>query len=160
MMENVVTRKHGGMPAWALLGVTLKDRKPVFYWPYTSDVDGERFLTRFIVFRTNLLSMDITRIHSADDKRMYPHDHSRSFTSFKFGSYDEWAYNDPNDLANRTFRQHRRFSCHILRHTQAHTITRVSPKLVTIMFLGPKKQKSNYWTPLGKRSIGMKVDQT
>ncbi len=159
-VTNKVERKAGGMPEWALLGIGRNhEGKLTFYWPYTSDVDGERFLTRFIVLRTPLVSMDITRIHSDDTKRPYPHDHSRSFVSWKFGSYDEFVYYNPNDLRERRFRSHRRFSFHLLRYDQAHSITHVSPGLVTMLFLWRKRQKSNYWTPNGKQTIGMGVDQ-
>ena len=158
-VKNKVTRTKGGMPGWAILGVGRADGKWVTYWPYKSEIDGKRFLTRFILFRSPLFSIDITRIHMSDDQRAYPHDHSRSFASFKFGSYEEWVYYEPEDLTQRRFRKHSKFSTHLLRFNQAHSITRVSPGLVTILFLGPRHQKSNYWTPTGFQSIGMKVDQ-
>jgi hypothetical protein len=155
-----VVRTHGGMPDWCLLGIGTNDGKLALYWPYTSEINGERFLTRFIVVRNPWFSVDITRISMPDDdKRMWPHDHSRTFWSWKFGSYDEWVYSDPSDLSKRKLRRHPKFSLHRLRHTEAHSITRVSPGLVTVLFLGRKRQKSSYWTPKGKRSIGMKVDQ-
>jgi hypothetical protein len=146
-VTNKVERKYGGMPEYALAR---------WYW---SDIDGQRFLTRFILFRTPLVSVDVTRIHRADDQRPYPHDHSRSFASLKFGSYEEDVFYDAGDLTSRRHRRHRRFSVHLLRYTQAHSITRVSPHLVTVLFLGPKRQPSNYWTPDGKQTIGMAVDQ-
>ncbi len=146
-VTNKVERKFGGMPNYALLT------------PYWSRIDGQPFLSRFIVFRTPLVSVSVTRIHTADDQRPYPHDHSRSFVSFKFGSYEEDVFYDPADLTARRHRTHRRFSFHQLRYTQAHSITKVSPRLVTVMFSGPKRQKSNYWTPDGKQTIGMAVDQ-
>jgi hypothetical protein len=156
---NKVTRKHGGMPDWALLGIGLQDRRPVLYWPYWSNVDGERFLTRFIIIFTPLGGIHVTRVHTADNARLYPHDHSRSFISFKLGWYNEWVYYNPQDLSQRRLRTHGRFSFHLMRYNMAHSITQVSPKLVTVLFLGRKKQKSNYWTALGKRTIGMKIDQ-
>ena len=158
-VTKTVTRKHGGMPNWGFLGVGIKDRRPVLYWPYWSDIDGERFLTRFIALRTPLVSMDVTRIHKDDSSRAFPHDHSRSFVSWVFGGYHEWVHYNPSDLAQRRFRRHRRFSMHLLRYTQAHSITWASPKLVTVTFLGPRKQASNYWTKLGKQTIGMGIDQ-
>ncbi len=146
-VTNVVTRKDGGMPEYA------------FCYKYWSNIDGQRFLSRFILFRTPWASVDITRIHMADDRRAWPHDHSRSFVSLKLlGSYDEDVFYDPEDLTSRRHRRHGWLSCHLMRYTMAHSITRVSPLLVTVLFLGPKRQKSNYWTPEGKQTIGMKVD--
>ena len=157
---NTVTRKHGGMPSWAVLGVGRNhEGRLVRYWPYTSDIDGERFLTRFIVFRTPLAGCEVTRIHVDDTSRPDPHDHSRTFGSWKFGWYSEWVFADRNDLSVKRHIRHRRFGIHLLRHTEAHTITEVSPRLVTVLFLGPHRQKSNYWTPAGLQTIGMGVDQ-
>lgn len=159
-VTNTVTRKHGGMPNWAVLGVGVDhEGKLKVWWPYTSDIDGERFLTRFIFFRTPLASADITRIHMDDTDRPYAHDHSRTFWSLKFGWYSEWVHSDPENLDRKKHIRHRRFGIHRLRYTQAHTITEVSPRLVTVLFLGPHRQASNYWTPAGKQSIGMGVDQ-
>src|SRR5277367_5415915 len=58
-----VERKGGGMPEWA-----------AFRW-YWTVVEGERFLTRFILLRTPLGGVDISRIHRDDTLRKYPHDH-------------------------------------------------------------------------------------
>jgi hypothetical protein len=146
-VTNKVERTGGGMPEYA------------FMKPYIAKIDGKPFLKRFILFRTPLCSIDITRICTDDLSRPFPHDHSRSFVSLKFGTYDEWVYYNPEEPTERRFRKHRRFSFHQLRHNQAHTITRVSPKLVTILFLGPKRHGSSYWTPTGLQSTGMKVDQ-
>jgi hypothetical protein len=145
---DVVTRKNGGMPEWAFLE------------PYWADVNGKRFLSRFMFFRTPLLSCDITRIHTADNQRDHPHDHSRSFVTWKLlGSYDEWVHYDPSDLSQRRFRRHRWLSAHLMRHNMAHSITRVSPVTVTFAVQGPRRHKSSYWTPDGLRTTGMKVDQ-
>jgi hypothetical protein len=146
-VTNKVERTGGGMPEWA------------FMKPYIARIDGVPFLKRFILFRTPWASIDITRICTDDTARPFAHDHSRSFVSFKFGWYREWVLYNPDDLSERRFRDHRRFSFHLLRHNQAHTITEVSPKLVTILFLGPKRHGSSYWTPSGLQSTGMKVDQ-
>jgi hypothetical protein len=147
-IEPMVIRKNGGMPKWGLMR---------WYW---SNVGRERFLTRLIVLRTPLVSCDITRIHGADDQRVHPHDHSRSFMSFKvLGGYDEWVYYDPSDLTQRRFRRHRWLSCHLMRYNMAHSITRVAPVTVTVTFLWRRRQKSSYWTPDGLKTIGMKVDQ-
>lgn len=147
MMETQATpevrRKGGSMPEWAM-----------FRW-FTSDVNHRRFITRFILLRTPFISLDVSRIHKDDRDRPHPHDHSRSFASLKFGSYDEWVYYDPTDLSKRRFRSHRRFSLHLLRYTQAHSITRVSPRLITVLFLGPRHQESTYWTPTGKVLTGV-----
>jgi hypothetical protein len=161
-MESMpeVSRTHGGMPAWAFLGAGYDGEKLRLYWPYKSEIAGKRFLTRLIVVRCRWFALDITRIHMPDDgEREWPHDHSRDFWSWKTGCYEEWVYDNPDDLSSRQLRHNRRFTIHSLRHTQAHSITRVSPRLVTVMFLGPKKQKSSYWTPDGKQPTGMKVDQ-
>jgi hypothetical protein len=158
-VTDKVIRTAGGLPEWCLLSVGIVNGKPVFFWPYKSEINGKRFLTRFILFRTPLASVDITRISMADDDRAWPHDHSRSFVSWKFGSYEEWVYYNPADLTSRRYRKHRRFSFHQLRHCQAHSITQVSPGLVTVLFLGPKRRKSSYWTPEGMQSTGMIADR-
>lgn len=159
-VTHTVERTHGGMPNWALLGVGIDtSRKIRLYLPYRSKIDGRPFLTRFIVIRNPWFSLDITRIGMADDQREYPHDHSRTFNSFKLGWYAEDVYYDRDDLTNKRHIRHRRFGIHRLRYTQAHSITEVSPHLVTILFLGRQRQKSNYWTPAGLQTIGMAVDQ-
>ena len=158
--EATVERKGGGMPNWCVLGIGINhERRVVRYWPYTSEINGKRFLTRFIVVRTPLASVDITRVHMPDDQRAYPHDHSRTFWSWKFGWYAEEVFSDKGDLTARRSVRHRRFGIHRLQYTEAHSITVVSPRLVTVLFLGPRRQASNYWTPDGLRSIGMGVDQ-
>ena len=125
-----VKRKHGGMPDWALLGIGIDTAgKLRLYWPYTSEINGERFLTRFMVVRSPYASCDITRISMADDRREYPHDHSRTFFSWKFGWYEEDVYTDPADLSAVQHKRHRRLGIHRLRHSEAHSITRVSPRL-------------------------------
>jgi len=155
-----VKRKHGGMPDWALLGIGIDTAgKLRLYWPYTSEINGERFLTRFMVVRSPYASCDITRISMADDRREYPHDHSRTFFSWKFGWYEEDVYTDPADLSAVQHKRHRRLGIHRLRHSEAHSITRVSPRLVTVIVLGRRRHASNYWTPQGLQTIGMAVDQ-
>jgi hypothetical protein len=159
-VTNKVARKHGGMPEWAVLGIGKNhEGRWVVYWPYTSDIDGERFLTRFMPLRTPWVSVDITRIHMDDGDRAWPHTHSRTFRSLKFGWYAEDVYYDPDDLSVMRHIRHRRFGLHRLRYDEAHSITEVSPKLWTILFLGPKRAKSWYWTPAGRQTIGMSVDQ-
>jgi hypothetical protein len=159
-VTSKVERKAGGMPAYALLGVGKNhEGKWTAYWPYTSEIDGERFLTRFIVFRTPYLGLDVTRVHMADDQREYPHDHSRAFYSWKFGWYAEEVYDDPSDLAVKRSIRHRRFGIHRLGHDQAHSITYVSPKLVTVLLTLRQRHASSYWTPAGKQGTGMGVDQ-
>lgn len=155
-----VERKNGGMPRWAVLGVGQDaDGKLRSYWPYTSEIGGKRFLTRFMVFWTPLCGLHVTRISMADDQRKDPHDHSRTFLSWKFGRYNEFVYDDPGDLTSKRFVRHRKFGIHRLRYTEAHSITAVSPKLITVLFLGRKRQGSNYWTPEGKQTIGMTIDE-
>jgi hypothetical protein len=159
-VTSKVERKHGGMPDWCLLGVGPDaDGRWRTYWPYTSEIGGRRFLTRFIVFRCPLASVDVSRVHMADSQREYPHDHSRTFRSWKFGWYAEDVHDDPDDLTSKRHIRHRRLGIHRLRHDQAHSITEVSPHLVTVLFLGRRRHASNYWTPDGMQSIGMAVDQ-
>lgn len=158
-VTNTVIRSHGGMPEWALLGVGIAGGRPRLFWPYTADIDGQRFLTRFIFFRTPWAALDVTRIGMADDQREFPHDHSRTFWSLKFGWYEEDVYTDPADLSVKTHKAHPRFSVHRLRYTEAHSITRVSPRLVTVLFLSRKQGKSHYWTPSGFQTTGMRADQ-
>ena len=159
-VENKVERSHGGMPSWAILGVGRNhEGKIKVYWPYKSDIDGRRFLTRFIVVRCDYFGCEITRIHMDDTSRPWPHDHSRTFRSWKFGSYNEWVFTDPKDLSKKRHIRHRPFGIHRLRYSEAHSITWVSPKLWTVLFVGKRSNESNYWTPSGKQTIGMGVDQ-
>lgn len=159
-VTHKVERTHGGMPNWAFLGIGRDAAgKTRLYWPYRSEIDGQPFLTRFIVIRTPWSGIEVTRIAMADDAREYPHDHSRTFRSLKFGWYSEWVYRNREDLTDREHRVHRRLSLHTLRYTEAHSITEVSPRLVTILFLGRQRQKSNYWTPAGLQTTGMAADQ-
>jgi len=141
-----VVRKGGGMP------------KTAFFTPYWSEIDGQRFLSRFIIAFTKYGGCHITRIHMADNQREWPHDHSATFLSWKFGWYAEDVYSgDPANPVKRHVR-HRRFGIHRLRHDEAHSITEVSPRLITVLFLGPRRHGSNYWTPNGMESLGMKMD--
>jgi hypothetical protein len=154
-------RSHGGMPNWAVLGIGRNhEGRLKVYWPYKSEINGERFLTRFIVFRSPYLGLDISRVHMADDQREYPHDHSRTFYSLKFGWYNEDVYDEPADIGIKTHKRHRPFGIHRLGNDQAHSITEVSPKLVTVLLTLRQKHASNYWTPRGFQSIGMGVDQS
>jgi hypothetical protein len=142
-----VKRKGGGMRRW------------MFLEPYWSDIEGQRFLTRFVIIFCPWFGLHVTRIHMADNQREMPHDHTRTFWSLKMGWYDEDVFTDPDDL-NRWHRVcHRRFGIHKLRYDQAHKITAVSPRLWTILFLGRHRQGSGYWTPDGKQSLGMPVDE-
>jgi hypothetical protein len=145
--EAQVTRKDGGLPKYA------------FLYPWWVDVDGKRFLTRFILFRSPWFGVSVTRIHTADDIRKYPHDHSHSFITWLLGWYNEQVYYDPNNLNNSRLLRHRRFSAHLLRYTQAHSITEVSPGLVTVLFSWRTRQKSTYWTPNGKQLTGVNPDE-
>ena len=145
--EPTVERKGGGMPKWAFLR------------PYWSRIGGEPFLTRFIFFFTPYGGAHITRIHAADDQRKWPHDHSATFVSIKLaGGYEEDVYDDPDDLASRRHRVHRWLTGSRLRYTEAHSITAVKPFTVTLLLLGRRRNKSHYWTPDGKRPLGMKMD--
>jgi hypothetical protein len=143
-VTNKVERKDGGMPEYA------------FMYPWWSKIDGKPFLSRFVFFRTPWATIDITRIHTDDNQRPWPHDHSRSFVSFKLiGSYDEDVFYDPDDLTSRRRRRHSWLSCHLMRYNMAHSITRVSPVLVTVLFGGPTRRKSSYWTPAGLQPTGV-----
>jgi hypothetical protein len=153
-----VERSNGGMPRWSFLGIRLDDGQPKIDWPYFSNVNGERFLTRFIVFFTPWGGCHITRISMADDQRKWPHDHSRTFLSWVMGWYAEEIYDAPDDLSSKRHVRHRRFGIHRLRWTEAHSITAVSPRLWTILFLGRQRNMSTYWTPEGKSPLGMKAN--
>ena len=146
--EPKVERSGGGMPKWAFLK------------PYHSDINGRRFLTRFIFFFTPFGGAHITRIHMADDQRAWPHDHSASFISIRLlGGYDENVYTNPDDLAQQEFRVHRWLSASRLRYTEAHSITDVKPLTVTLLLLGRRRNHSCYWTDQGKQSLGMTLDR-
>jgi hypothetical protein len=159
-VTHEVARKHGALPAWALLGIGIDAAgKLRAYWPWWTEIDGKRFLTRFIVFRSPFAACSITRIHMADNQREYPHDHSHTFWSLKLGWYSEKIYDDPADLLAVRHVRHRPFSIHRLRWTQAHSITEVSPRLWTVLLSGPTRQTSSYWTPAGKQPTGVNGDQ-
>ena len=158
--EATVERKHGSMPAWCVLGVGRDSAGRLrLYWPWWSDIGGERFLTRFIVIRNSRVSISVTRIHMADNQREDPHDHSHTFWSAKAGWYAEDVYDDPGNLASVRHIRHHRFSVHRMPYTRAHSITEVSPGLWTILVSGRTRQASSYWTPAGKRSTGVNGDQ-
>jgi hypothetical protein len=145
--EVKVERKGGGMPKWA------------FMKPYHSDIDGKRFLTRFIFFFTPYAGAHITRIHMADDQRKWPHDHSASFVSIKLaGGYEEDVYSNPSDLTSKRHRKHRWLSWHVTPWKAAHSITSVKPYTVTLLLLGRRRNHSSYWTDQGKVSLGMTLD--
>ena len=118
-----VERKSGGM------------RRYMFMERYWSEIGGQRFLSRFVFFFTPWAGSHITRVHMADNQREWPHDHSATFWSWKFGWYAEDVYDNPGDLASKRHVRHRRFGIHRLRYDQAHSITEVSPRLITILFL-------------------------
>jgi hypothetical protein len=148
LITHVTERKKGGMRKW------------MFMEPYWSDIDGQRFLTRFVFFFTPWAGCHVTRIHMADDQREYPHDHSATFWSWKlWGTYDEDVYDDPKDLGRVRRVKHRRFGIHRLGWDQAHSITRVSPVTVTMLFLARRRNHSGYWTPEGKQSLNMTMDK-
>lgn len=143
-----VERRKGGMPKYAFLR------------PYWSHINGKPFLTRFIFFFTPYGGCHITWIRQADNQREWPHDHSASFVSFKlFGGYEEDVFSDPEDLTKKRHRVHRWLSCHVMKYKEAHSITKIAPFTVTILFLGRRRNKSNYWTPDGKQSTGLKMDE-
>jgi len=143
-----VERKNGGMPKYA------------FFKPYWSHIDGKPFLSRFIVFFTPLAGCHVTWIRQADNQREWTHDHSATFASFKlFGGYEEDVFSGPVTSPVRRHRKHRWLSCHVMKHTEAHSITRVSPFTVTVLCTGRRRQPSNYWTPDGRQSTGMKMDE-
>lgn len=158
-VTHTVERKNGGMPKWAVLGFTIADGRVRTYFPYTSEVDGKRFLTRFIIVFTRWGGCHVTRISMADNQREWPHDHSATFWSWKLGWYAEDIYDDPEDLTSKRHVRHMPFGIHRLRYDQAHSITEVSPRLFTVLFLGRRRQPSNYWTPEGKQGLGMKMDE-
>jgi hypothetical protein len=145
--EPKVERQGGGM------------RKYMFMQRYWSEIGGKRFLTRFVFFFTPLAGCHVTRVHMADDQRKWPHDHSATFWSWKAGWYAECVYTDPGDLSKVRYVRHRRFGIHRLRWDEAHSITQVSPHLWTVLFLGPRRTTSSYWTPDGKQNTGMKMDE-
>lgn len=144
-----VERSGGGMPKYA------------FFRPYWSRINDRPFMARFIFFFTPLAGCHITWIRQADNQREWPHDHSATFISFRLlGSYEEDVFTDPSDLGKIEHRRHRWLSATRLRHTEAHSITKISRfPLVTVLFLGRRRQKSSYWTPGGKLLTGMKMDE-
>ena len=145
--QVTVVRKYGGMQRF------------MFMKRYWSEIDGRRFLTRFVFVFTPWGGCHITRIHMADNQRDWPHDHSATFWSWKFGWYAENVYSgDPSNPVMRYVR-HRRFGIHRLRYDEAHSITEVSPRLFTVLFLGRRRHGSHYWTPDGLVGLGMKMDE-
>lgn len=144
-----VTRRKGGMRKW------------MFLTPYYSKIDGKPFLSRFVFFFTPWAGCHITWIRQADNQREWPHDHSATFISFRLsGSYEEDVYTNPDDLKEIEHRKHPWLSATRLKHTEAHSITKISRfPLITVLFLGKRRQPSNYWTPDGKQLTGMKMDE-
>ena len=131
-----------------------------FLMPYWSHIDDKPFLTRFIIFFTPYGGCHITWIRQADSQREWPHDHSATFASLKLvGGYEEDVFTEPADLGIREHRRHCWLSCHVMKHTEAHSITKISRFTVTLLFLGRRRQKSSYWTPDGLQSIGLKMDE-
>ncbi len=144
-----VERRKGGMPKYA------------FLMPYWSRINDRPFLTRFIFFFTPYGGCHITWIRQPDNQREYPHDHSATFASFKVaGGYEEDVFS--GDITNpvKRHRKHRWLSCHVMSHTEAHSITKISRwGTVTLLFLGRRRHGSNYWTPNGMQSLGLKMDE-
>jgi hypothetical protein len=147
-ITHKVERKGGGMRRW------------MFAEPYYSDIDGQRFLTRFVFWFTPFGGCHVTRIHMADDQREHPHDHTRTFISIKLaGGYEEDVYSGDIASPDRRHRKHRWLSWHVMPYDQAHSITAVRPLTVTLLFLGRHRHGSGYWTPDGKVPLGMPVDE-
>ena len=144
-----VERTKGGMRKW------------MFLEPYRSKIDGRPFLDRFVFFFTPYGGMHITWIRQPDNQREFPHDHSATFLSWRLlGGYSEDVFTDPADLGKREHRVHRWLSATRLRASEAHSITRISRwGTVTLLFLGKRRQPSNYWTPEGKQSLHMTMDE-
>jgi hypothetical protein len=149
-MTSVVTpkveRTKGGMRKW------------MFFEKYYSRIDDEPFLSRYVLFFTPWAGLHVTRIHKPDNQREWPHDHSATFWSWKFGWYAENVYSGDPLNPVKTHVKHRRFGIHRLGWDQAHSITEVSPHLWTILFLGRRRNRSSYWTPQGKQSLEMTMD--
>lgn len=137
------------MPRWA------------FFAPYWTHINDKPFLNRFIFFFTPLGGCHVTWIRQADNQREWPHDHSATFLSLRLsGWYEEDVFDNPDDLTVKHHRHHGWLSARRLRYDQAHSITRISRfPLITVLFLGRRRQKSSYWTPEGKKSTGMKMDE-
>jgi hypothetical protein len=144
-----VTRTKGGMRKW------------MFMEPYRSKIDGKPFLDRFVFFFTPWAGCHLTWIRQPDNQREWPHDHSATFLSVRLaGGYSEDVFTDPIDLTAREHRVHRWLSATRLRASEAHSITKISRwGTVTLLFLGKRRQASNYWTPDGKVSLRMTMDE-
>jgi hypothetical protein len=149
MITPKVERRKGGMSKWA------------FLTPYWLKINDRLFLVRFIFFFTPYAGCVITWIREADNQREYPHDHSAMFRSWNLlGGYEEDVFSDPEDLSVVRHRKHRWLSCHRMKVTEAHSITKISRAgTVTLLFLGPRRNHSAYWTPAGKQSLGLKIDE-
>jgi hypothetical protein len=131
----------------------------MFMEPYWSDVDGKPFLTRFVFWFNPRGGCHVTFIHQPDNQREWPHDHSASFVSVKLiGGYEEDVYSGSHTRPDKRHRKHRWLSCHVMHASEAHSITRTSRILVTLVILGQRVQPSNYWTPQGLKSIGLRMD--
>ena len=144
-----VERRKGGM------------RQYMFLSPYWSHINDKPFLTRFVFFFTPYGGCHLTWIRQPDNQREYPHDHSATFVSVKLlGGYEEDVFSNPEDLSEVRHRKHRWLSAHVMKRAEAHSITKISRfGTVTLLFLGRRRGKSNYWTPAGMQSIGLKMDE-
>lgn len=132
------TERSARSTRWALMGR---------HWVR---VDDRPFLGRLQIVQTPWFSILLTKLHSADIGRD-PHDHSRWFCSWIItGGYNEFVYMDPHALDNRCYRQHRRWSWHVMHPEHAHSITRVHKPLWTLVLAGKQRGTWSFWTPRGQ----------
>lgn len=120
--------------------------------PHWSKINGKYFVRRLQIVQAPWFAVLLTKICKADTDRD-PHNHSRSFISFILsGGYTEEVYSDPEDLSVKRVRVHRRFSCHVMRSAEAHSITEIQEPLRTLAFCGRMKDELSFWTPEGRVS--------
>jgi hypothetical protein len=129
---------------------SAKSGRWAFCGKYKVIVDGELFLARR---RTQCpwLGVLLTRIYRPDGDRA-PHNHSRWFASWILrGGYTECVYGDPADLSSCEYREHRRWSWHVMPRSKAHRITEITGPLLTLVVTGRQVDGGSFdfWTPAG-----------
>jgi hypothetical protein len=130
-------RKNGEMPRW---GVNRD------YWVSVGDTP---FLDRKVLVICPWFGVFLTDVHKPDTGRD-PHDHSRPFISVILsGGYIEVVYANQSGMINLTSKLRRRWSVHLMRTTEAHTIRFVQRDTRTLVFAGRSRGTWSFWTPDG-----------
>lgn len=100
--------------------------------------EGLIYLVRRRIVQTPWFGIYVHDIHEPDGSD--PHDHPWSFISVVLrGHYVERVFADPLRSRSNVRRLHRRFSVHRMGRSSGHKIIEVSPRLVTLIIVGPRR---------------------